>query len=74
MQEQDKKSLTLELRVLHERLTSAYIRLVLITSNEDVSARDRIAAEASACEVALAIMKLAFEGPIILKGFSAYLR
>jgi hypothetical protein len=33
---------------------------------------DRINAEAAAaCEVALAIRKLAFEGPIILKGFSA---
>ncbi len=31
---------------------------------------DRINAEAAAaCEVALAITKLAFEGPIILKGF-----
>jgi hypothetical protein len=27
--------------------------------------------DAAACEVALAITKLAFEGPIILKGFSA---
>jgi hypothetical protein len=50
---------------------------VLIASNEeeeDISAKDRINAEAAAaCEVvALAITKLAFEGPpIILKGFSA---
>jgi hypothetical protein len=34
----------------------------------------RIDAEAASCEVALAIVKLAFEGPIILKDFSAYLR
>ena len=50
----------------------AYRRLVLIASNDNISAKDRISAEASACEVALAITKLAFEGPIILKGFSAY--
>jgi hypothetical protein len=47
--------------------------LVLIASNENISAKDRIDAEAASCEVvALAITKLAFEGPIILKGFSAY--
>ena len=40
---------------------------VLIASNEDISVKDRIDAEAAACEVALAIAKLAFEGPIILK-------
>jgi hypothetical protein len=77
MQEQDKNNLALELRVLHDRLTNAYRRLVLIASNdeeEDISAKDRINAEAAACEVALAITKLAFEGPIIMKGFSAYLR
>ena len=80
MQEQDKNNLALELRGLHDRLTNAYRRLVLIASNEeeeDISAKDRINAEAAAaCEVvALAITKLAFEGPpIILKGFSAYLQ
>jgi hypothetical protein len=48
--------------------------LVLIASNENISAKDRIDAEAASCEVvALAITKLAFEGPIILKGFSAYI-
>jgi hypothetical protein len=65
LQEQD--NLALELRVLHDRLTGAYRRLVLIASNDNVSAKDRINAEACACEVALAITKLAFEGPIILK-------
>jgi hypothetical protein len=45
---------------------------VLIASNEDISAKDRISADTTTCEVALAITKLAFEGPIILKGFSAY--
>ena len=64
-------NLVLELRVLHDRLTDAYRRLVLIASNENVSARDRIDADAASCEVALAITKLMFEGPIILKGFSA---
>jgi hypothetical protein len=74
--EQDKDKLALELSILHDRLTSAYRRLVLITSNEkeDISARDRINVEAAACGVALAITKLAFEGPIVLKNFAVYLR
>ena len=74
VQEQDKNNLALELRILHERLTSAYRRLVLIAGNENVSAKDRIDAEAASCEVGLAITKLAFEGPIVLKNFAAYLR
>ena len=49
---------------------------MLIASNEEEDTYqlkiDRINAEACACEVALAITKLTFEGPIILKGFSAY--
>jgi hypothetical protein len=72
--EQDKDKLALELSILHDRLTSAYRRLTLIASNENVSAKDRIDAEAASCEVALAITKLAFEGPIVLKDFGAYLR
>jgi hypothetical protein len=59
----------LELSILHDRLTSTYRRLVLIAGNENVSAKDRIDAEAASCEVALAITKLAFEGPIVLKDF-----
>ena len=47
---------------------------MLIASNEEFSAKDRIDAEAASCEVALAITKLAFEGPIVLKDFGAYLR
>jgi hypothetical protein len=65
--EQERDNLALELGILHERLTSAYRRLVLIAGNENVSAKDRIAAEAASCEVALAITKLAFEGPVVLK-------
>jgi hypothetical protein len=72
MQEQEKDNLALELRILHERLTNAYRRLVLIASHENVSARDRIDVDAASCEVAVAIAKLAFEGPIILKDFGAY--
>jgi hypothetical protein len=56
-------------------VTNAYRRLVLIASNEEEEdvyqlRIDRINADiaAAACEVvALAIMKLTFEGPIILK-------
>jgi hypothetical protein len=65
--EQERDNLALELGILHERLTSAYRRLVLIAGNENVSAKDRIAAETASCEVALAITKLAFEGPVVLK-------
>jgi hypothetical protein len=59
-------------------LTNAYRQTfsAIIASNDEednISAKDRINAEAAAaCEVALAITKLAFEGPIIMKGFSAY--
>jgi hypothetical protein len=74
VQEQDKNNLALELRILHDRLTSTYRRLVLIAGNENVSAKDRIDAEAASYEVALAITKLAFQGPIVLKNFAAYLR
>jgi hypothetical protein len=74
MQERDKDKLALELSILHDRLTSAYRRLTLIASNENIAAKDRIDAEAASCEVALAIVKLAFEGPIVLKNFGAYLR
>jgi hypothetical protein len=74
LMEQERDNLALELGILHERLTSTYRRLVLIASNENVSAKDRIDAEAASCEVALAITKLAFEGPIALKNFAAYLR
>jgi hypothetical protein len=35
MQEQDNNNLALELKVLHDRLTNAYRRLVLIASNEE---------------------------------------
>jgi hypothetical protein len=74
LMEQERDNLALELGILHERLTSAYRRLVLIAGNENLSAKDRIDAEAASCEVALAITKLAFEGPIVLKYFAAYLR
>jgi hypothetical protein len=62
---------------LHDRLTSAYIAGcdTIIASNENnIAAKDRIDAEAASCEVALAIVKLAFEGPIVLNNFAAYLR
>jgi hypothetical protein len=67
-------NLALELGILHDRLTSAYRRLMLIASNKEFSAKDRIDAEAASCEVALAITKLAFEGPIVLKDFRIYVR
>ena len=76
LMKQERDNLALELSILHDRLTSAYRRLLtLIASNENIiAAKDRIDAEAASCEVALAIAKLAFEGPIVLKDFGAYLR
>jgi hypothetical protein len=72
--QQNIDNLALEIRFLHDRLTSAYRRLVLIASNENVSAKERINAGTAAYEVAVSIAKLAFEGPIIMKDFVAYLR
>jgi hypothetical protein len=46
----------------------------IIASNENTAAKDRIDAEAASCEVALAIVKLAFEGPMVLKDFASHLR
>jgi hypothetical protein len=47
----------------------------IIARNENnIAAKDKIDAEAASCEVAVAIVKLAFEGPIVLKNFAAYLR
>jgi hypothetical protein len=69
--------LALELSILHHRLTSAYIGGcdTIIASNENnIAAKDKIDTEAASCEVAVAITKLAFEGPIVLKDFAAYLR
>jgi hypothetical protein len=59
--------LALELSVLKERLTNAYRRLATMASDETVSPRDRIEAEKAGCEVALALVKLQLEGPVILK-------
>jgi hypothetical protein len=44
--------------------------VTLIASNENIAAKDRIDAEAASCEVAVAIVKLAFDGPIALKDFA----
>ena len=74
LMKEESDNLALELGILHDRLTSTYRRLVLIAGNENVSAKDTIDAEAASCEVALAITKLAFEGPIVLKDFASYLR
>jgi hypothetical protein len=51
-------------------LTNAYrqtLSAIIASNDEDISAKDRISADAAACEVAVAITKLTFEGPIILK-------
>jgi hypothetical protein len=73
--EQDKDKLALELSILHDRLTMHISAVVtLVANNENIAAKYRIDAEAASCEVALAITKLAFEGPIVLKELSAHLR
>jgi hypothetical protein len=67
MQKHNKDMMALELTIFRDRLTDAYRRLASIASNESLSARDRIEAEKTACEVALACVKLAYEGPIVMK-------
>jgi hypothetical protein len=71
LQQQNKETMALELSVLKKRLTNAYRRLAAMASDESVSPRDRIGAEKAGCEVAIAIVKLQFEGPIILKDVCA---
>lgn len=50
--------LALELSVLKERLTNAYRRLAKMASDETISPGDRLEAEKTGCEVAIAIVKL----------------
>jgi hypothetical protein len=40
--EQHKDKLVLELSILHDRLTSAYRRLTLIASNENIAAKENL--------------------------------
>jgi hypothetical protein len=67
LQQQNSEMLALVLSVLKERLTNAYRRLAAMADDESVSPRDRIEAEKAGCEMAIAIVKLQFEGPIVLK-------
>jgi hypothetical protein len=67
LQQQNSEMLALVLSVLKERLTNAYRRLAAMADDESVSPCDRIEAEKAGCEMAIAIVKLQFEGPIVLK-------
>jgi hypothetical protein len=53
---------------------SAVVDTIIARNENNIATKDKIDAEAASCEVALAIVKLAFEGPIVLKDFAAYLR
>ena len=53
---------------------SAVVDTIIARNENNIAAKDKIDTEAASCEVALAIVKLAFEGPIVLKDFAAYLR
>jgi hypothetical protein len=70
-QEQNRDMLALELSVLKERLTNAYRRLATMAEDETISPRNTIEAEKAGCEVAVAIVKVQFEGPIVLKDVCA---
>jgi len=59
--------LALELSVLKDRLTECYRQLFSIGSNVQYRPRDRLNALTSACEVALSILKLHIQGPLIFK-------
>jgi hypothetical protein len=69
--QQDKDMLMVELSIFRDRLLGAYRRLTAIASSESMPARDRIAAEESAAEVALAIVKVATEGPAIMRNYNS---
>jgi hypothetical protein len=69
--QQDKDMLMVELSIFRDGLLGAYRRLTAIASSESMPARDRIAAEESAAEVALAIVKVATEGPAIMRNYNS---
>lgn len=73
LQQQDKAMLALETTTLRDRLLGSYRRLLKTASDEHLHPSDRLNAEVVACEVAIALAKLSFEDPIMLRDYGDYL-
>jgi hypothetical protein len=70
--EQEKKTLTTEIRIFKDRLLNAYRWYIAIAHNENIKADIRMEAQSGALEVAFALLKVEREGPrVIEKGRSA---
>jgi hypothetical protein len=70
--EQEKKTLTTEIRIFKDRLLNAYRWYIAIAYNENIKADIRMEAQSGALEVAYALFKVEREGPrVIEKGRSA---
>lgn len=70
--EQEKKTLTTEIRIFKDRLLNAYRWYIAIAHNENIKADIRMEAQNDALDVAYALFKVEREGPrVIEKGRSA---
>jgi hypothetical protein len=70
--EQEKKTLTTEIRIFKDRLLKAYRWYIAMADNENIKADIRMEAQNGALEVAYALFKVEREGPrVIEKGRSA---
>jgi cell division septum initiation protein DivIVA len=70
--EQEKKTLTTEIRIFKDRLLNAYRWYIAIAHNENIKADIRMEAQNSALDVAYPLFKVEREGPrFIGKGRSA---
>jgi hypothetical protein len=67
LSQHDESMLSLELSILHDRLTASYARLLTIVMNDQVPVKTRLRAELEACRIAVAVARLGFEGPIAIK-------
>jgi hypothetical protein len=67
LEEQDVEIFATELSIFKERILNSYRRLVMIATREKSSDRDKIEAEKVVCELALALLKLQIEGPVVLQ-------
>jgi cell division septum initiation protein DivIVA len=70
--EQEKKTLTTEIRIFKDRLLNAYRWYIAIAHNENIKADIRMEAQNSALDVAYALFKVERDGPRVMgKGRSA---
>jgi len=71
LRKQDRNALALEISVLKDRLCESYRCLSYIAGCRRYRTRDRIKAAAGAVEVAIAIYRVAIEGPLVLRSLSS---